>query len=147
MRRFRFRLQSILDLRRHEEDQRRIELGAATTECVRIRREIAARGELRSRVLGSRPAEVAADDVVWRRAAEAYAYRLVVEVGRLEKELADAEAERAAAAERYREAKRKADVLEKLRERRELAHHDEMKREEHNRLDEVSQYIHSKGGV
>jgi flagellar FliJ protein len=146
MRSFQFRLQSILDLRIHQEDQRRLELGAATTRRERIRQEISERETRRRQVLATRPDGVSADDIAWRTASEAYALRLETEVKRLQEQLRDAETERAAAAERYREAKQKADVLTKLRERRETTHHDEIKREEQHRLDEASQYAFSRGG-
>ena len=146
MRRFQFRLQSILDLRKHEEEQQRLELGVATGRCERIRQEISERDGRRRQVLATRPDGVSADDVAWRAASDAYALRLKTEVARLNEQLRDAEAERAIAAERYREAKQKADVLGKLRERRETAHRGEIKREEQHRLDEASQYAFSRGG-
>ncbi|MDA3948775.1 MAG: flagellar export protein FliJ [Spirochaeta sp.] len=146
MRSFLFRLQSILDLRIHEEEQLRLELGVATSRCERVRQEISERENRRRQVLATRPDGVGADDVAWRTASEAYALRLKTEVERLHDQLRDAETERTAATERYREAKQKADVLTKLRERRETAHRDEIKREEQHRLDEASQYVFSRGG-
>lgn len=147
MRRFRFRLQSILDLRNHEEEQRRLELGAATSRVAALRREIEDRRSRRRYILASRPEEIRADDVAWRYATEAYALRLAAEAERLEAERLEAEAERRAAAERYREAKQKADLLAKLREKRYAAYHKEAKREDQHRLDEVSQQMHIRGGA
>lgn len=146
MRRFQFRLQSILDLRRHQEEQRRLELGAATSRCVAIKAEIDTRLDERHSILSKRPKEINSDDILWRGAVAAYALRLESEAEKLSVELKEAEEERKAAATRYREAKQNLDVLEKLRERRQNSHRTTIKREEQNRLDEVSQYIHTQGG-
>lgn len=146
MRRFTFRLQSILELRRHEEEQRRLELGAITSRCAAISNEVQERRDRRRSILSTRPSEVTGDDIVWRSAVDAYALRLEAEAKRLSKQLAEAEKERTAAATVYREAKQKLDVLEKLRERREEAYRTVVKRDEQQRLDAVSQYMHIQGG-
>lgn len=146
MRRFNFRLQSILELRRHEEEQRRLELGAITSRCAAISNEIQERRDRRHAILSTRPSEVTGDDIVWRSAVDAYALRLEAEATRLQRQLAEAEKERAAATVVYREAKQKLDVLEKLRERRADAYHTVVKREEQQRLDAVAQYMHMQGG-
>jgi flagellar biosynthesis chaperone FliJ len=49
-------------------------------------------------------------------------------------------------AELYGVAKQKADVLQRLRDRREKNHLYEQRRDEQYRLDEVSQQIYSRGG-
>ncbi len=147
MRRFRFRLQAILDLRLHEEEQRRLELGAATGRRNAIQQAISDRRNRRKEILSQRPATVQSADLEWRRSAEEYAYRLTTEVQRLESQLLEAEEKRIAAAKRYGEAKQKAELLQKLHDRREKDHRHEESRAEQNRLDEVSQYIHNRGGL
>ncbi|MCG8477460.1 MAG: flagellar FliJ family protein, partial [Spirochaetales bacterium] len=68
--------------------------------------------------------------------------RLADEAGRLRRDLATAEEHRAVAAVAFREAKRNADVLQKLKERREADYMRAQKRDEQHRLDEISQRIH-----
>ncbi|MFA7566632.1 MAG: flagellar FliJ family protein [Alkalispirochaeta sp.] len=146
MRRFRFRLQAILDLRRHEEEQRRLELGAATGRRNAIQNAIDDGKRRRHAALRSQPETVGRDDIAWRLATEDYAYRLSVEIKRLEQRLLEAERERESVAELYGVAKQKADVLQRLRDRREKNHLYEQRRDEQYRLDEVSQQIYSRGG-
>ncbi|MFW5796506.1 MAG: flagellar export protein FliJ, partial [Alkalispirochaeta sp.] len=145
MRRFRFRLQSILDLRVHEEEQRRLELGAITSRYNTVAEAIAARREERRQMLSSRPAAVEGTDIHWRSAVEYYALRLKNEADRLEEQLLVLEQERRVATDRYREARQKAEVLRKLREKRERAYIEEFRRAEQKILDEVAQSIHTRG--
>ncbi|HKK47657.1 MAG TPA: flagellar export protein FliJ [Alkalispirochaeta sp.] len=138
MRRFHFRLESILELREKQADQKRLELGAITQQCEALEREIEAHTALRRRTLTDHGLTSLAD-IAYRRAVEAYAARLQVEMARLREELHGAEQKRDEVAEEYREARRKAEVLEKLRDRRKESHAELVKREEQLRLDEISQ--------
>jgi flagellar protein FliJ len=147
MRRFRFRLQAILDLRLHEEEQRRLELGAATVRRNTIQRAIDERRNRRIEVLGYPSGMDGATDLEWRRSAEEYAFRLTAEIRELEVKLMDAERERVAAAKRYGQARQKAELLQKLHDRREKDHRYVEGRTEQNRLDEVAQYIYNRGGL
>lgn len=137
MRKFAFRLQAILDIRRHQEDQRRLELGAATAECSRITGEIGKRRDLCRRTLTLAEPGARLEDTGYRMAQAAYALRLRREEGILLKELERAEAARQEAALRYQEARRAADVLDRLRERRADVYRRDQLREEQNRLDEI----------
>lgn len=151
MRRFRFRLQSILDLRRYEEDRRRLELGGITAQCERLRREIAETDRLRHETLTTMPYGVSGADVTWRIAQAEYADGLMHKRLGLENALATREEDRREAAERYRIAKRDADILARLRDRREEHHMREEKRRSHRELDEIGQQMHRRaaeeGGV
>ena len=142
MRKFHFRLQSILSLREHQLDQRRIELGAISSRCADLRRRIDDRLAARRETLTSHDVTDRSDDVTFRLAVEGYAARLAEEAGRLRRDLTTAEGQRTVAAEAFREAKRNADVLQKLKERRETDYMTEQKRDEQHRLDEISQRIH-----
>lgn len=150
MRRFRFRLQSILDLRRYEEDQRRLELGGITAQCERLRREIADTDRRRRETLTIRPYGVSGADIAWRISQADYADSLVRKRSELERQLEECDARREEATERYRIAKRNADILTRLRERREEQHMREEKRRSHLVLDEIGQTMHRRaeeGGV
>ncbi|MCG8478114.1 MAG: hypothetical protein MI724_03390, partial [Spirochaetales bacterium] len=81
MRRFRFRLQSILSLREHQLDRRRIELGAISSQCADLRNRIDDRLAARREILASRDEAARSDDVTHRLAVEGYAARLADEAG------------------------------------------------------------------
>lgn len=137
MRRFAFRLQSILDLRSKQADQLRLELGAAAQRCRQLQREIDDRLQRRSTLL--RDSLAGGIDLAARMAVASYAERLSRDAEGLRKELQVAEQERERAAEAYRAARQKADVLERLRERREAQHREGERRHEQRQLDELAQ--------
>lgn len=141
MRRFHFRLQSILELRQKQADEKRLVLGAASQRCSAIEREITSRRERRHLLLSDTHTLGSAGSLDERRAVEAYALRLEGESRKLEVQLVDAEKEREAAAKAYRDARQKADVLERLRSRREATYTEQQKRDEQLRVDEVAQRI------
>ena len=145
MRRFRFRLESILALRQKEADQKRLELGAVAQRCDTLSRRIEEHRRERQDTLTHGAPEGAAD-IAFRIAAEAYAARLERDARELEQRLAEAQAQREEAAETYRLARQKADVLERLRSRREEDHLEVEKREAQMRLDEVAQRMSRKSG-
>lgn len=138
MRKFHFRLESILELREKQADQKRLQLGAATQRCEALERDIEAHEVLRRRTLTNHGLAAMAD-IDYRRAAEAYAARLQAEMTHFREQLRDAERERDEVAQEYREARRKAEVLEKLQNRRRESYVEMVKREEQLRLDEISQ--------
>lgn len=144
MRRFDFRFDRLLTLRKHEEEARRLELGKITGECHQIELQIETRLDRRRTIL-SRMSASEVSDVRYRLSAEQFAARLHQEAGRLRQDLAKKEEERGLAMERYRKAKQRVDVLDRFRERREAAYKQEQSRLEHSRLDEVSQQIYLRG--
>lgn len=148
MRRFAFRLKSILDLREHIEDQRRLELGAATSRCATLDRDIASRRTAANEALAA-PVPEGVSGFEWvqvRGSVTAYAERLRAEAASLATERAKAERDRIEAVERYRAAHRDADVLRKLSERRRDQWHREAMRHEQKVLDDVAQQIHRRRG-
>ncbi len=138
MRKFHFRLQSILDVRRYTEDQRKMELGAISSRCAYLEREIRARRELRHSTLTVLEPGTRAEDITYRHAQAAYAQRLKTEAAELERKLETARKERTVAVERYREARKQADVLDRLRRRQERTYFREQKRDETKRMDEIA---------
>jgi flagellar FliJ protein len=140
LKRFEFALQQILRLREYEERQAELELGRITGECERRRREIASLGDL-SRLtarshLGSR-----SFDVSYRFGEERYIARLRSRATQLARELDTLEQELEKARERFREARKRREVLSRLKARKEEHHHDEVQRERQLVLDEVSAQI------
>ncbi len=146
MRRFRFRLQPILEMREYVEQQQKLELGKLAGECALLREEIAARAAERRRRLSAIPAGER-DDVAFRRTLETYTNRLLREEGSLGHRLDGRESERTKAADRYRDAKRAADVLRKLRDNRSIAHRAAAIRAEQLVLDEVARNTYLRSEV
>lgn len=138
MRRFHFRLESILELRQKLADQKRLELGSITQRCEALERNIEAHTALRYRTL-TEHGLASAGDIDYRRTIEAYAARLTTEMDRYREDLRKAYTQRDAVAQAYREAQRNAEVLEKLKSRRKESYLEAAKREEQLRLDEISQ--------
>lgn len=146
MRRFSFRLQSILDIRRHQEDQRRLELGAVVTRKTAVERSLAERQEMRRAILTELPGDIDAHDLTYRHLQAAYALRLAREIAALEQDLEGIEAERREAVQRYHEARQKAEALEKLKERRETAYRTHQMRTYQLHLDESAARVRRNSG-
>lgn len=140
MKRFEFSLQQILRLREYEERQAELELGRITGECERLRREIASLGDV-SRVTARSHVGSRSYDVSYRFGEERYIQRLRKRAEELSRELDSWERERATAQERFREARKKREVLSRLKARKEEHHNDEVKKERQLVLDEVSALI------
>jgi flagellar protein FliJ len=141
MRKFHFRLERILHIRRHTAKQKEIELAGAVTECLRIENEMEAVHQVRR-------AEVLspdhATDMSYRISQSAYLSYLDHRTKTLSRELATAEQVREERKERYLEASREEKVLEKLRERQEAEHYKEQRRDETRLLDEIALNKHSR---
>lgn len=140
MKRFEYSLQQILRLREYEERQAELELGRITGECERLRREIASLGDT-SRLTARSHVGSRSFDVSFRFGEERYIQRLHSRVKELSRELESWEQELAKAQERFREARKKREVLSRLKARKEEHYHDEVKKERQLVLDEVSALI------
>jgi len=138
MRRFQFRLNRLLELRRYTEKQWEIKLAGVTGRCAVIRDEIRIkRGDIR-RVRGVRSAASGQIDVGLLQAGDRFALRMDHEIGVLNRELAAKQEERRKVQEKYLDASKNRKVLDKLRERREREYYAEHKKEAFKTADEIS---------
>jgi flagellar export protein FliJ len=138
VKRFRFRLDSVLRFRAHELDRRRLELKAAQVEARKSAEHLArARAAASScaQALRARAAAglTAAELVSARRGTAA----LYTEVLRAERGLRESAARAAAARARLIEARTRVQALERLRQRARDAYLGEFRRLEQVELDEV----------
>ncbi|MFP4329769.1 MAG: flagellar export protein FliJ [Spirochaetaceae bacterium] len=137
MKRFHFALEQFLRLREYEEQQAELELGRVTGECERLRKAIVALEDAGRSVaqthLGSR-----AWDVVYRLDEERYIAGLASRAAGLTEELRRWEGELDKARERFREARKKREVLSRLKGRRAEQYHDAVQSEQQRVLDEAS---------
>ena len=138
MRRFRFRLQRLLELRARREREALYRLAEATGHCVRLARRIQELAAERGPAYRSAPAGLGSLDLGLFAYRERYLAWLESSRQRLAEELARREKERLAVQAEYLEAAREHKVLEKLKERRAAEHRRRARIEEFNVQDEVA---------
>ncbi len=136
MKRFRFRLEKVLEVREYYERLAEMKLSAAAGKCALLERRLvdnahATREAARQRFAGGR-------ELYNMRAVELYAQRLASERDRTMKALAMAEVERESARQGYVSASKEKKLLTKLRERREAEYYRSATREEVKILDDLS---------
>lgn len=136
MHRFAFKLEKILELRRHAEREWEIRLGEVTGRIVSAENEIAQWGTRRRST--SRIAVVAGSvdmDLLYSR--EEYLLLVDQRVRQLQVRVAAMEVEREKVRVGYLDASRKRKALSKLRERREQSYYSLARRQEVHVLDEI----------
>ena len=151
MRRFRFSLQKVLELRKHHEQEAKTELGRAIGILTRIENNIKENAAKHSRAaeerfLGINAAEKtgaggAASMLAW----DGYILRLEQEARRLEEEAAEAEELVEEKRKLYTEASRDLKVMEKLKEKREAEYRKEMFAAETRERDDRKQQVPAGG--
>ena len=136
MKRFRFRLEKVLEVREYYERIAEMKLAAAAGRCALLERNLAenARATRDAALQRFGPGRDLAD----MQAAELYARRLAAEMERTLKALAFAEAERETARQGYVAASKETKLLTKLRERGEAEYYRSAVREEVKILDDLS---------
>ncbi len=138
MRRFRFRLEKLLDLRRHTERQWELKLAEATGAVALVQRRISEIGEemTAGRAERFRETKVASFDTLY--ANELYLKRLEDELVVKKEELERKMAERAEIQKEYLEHSKKRKVLDKLKERKEEEYYKEQLNEDFKVADEIT---------
>jgi len=138
MRRFRFRLEKFLDLRRWKEREREIALAKVLGEVLLLEKRIA---EIAEEIAASLFGEFRRDnriDVEAMSRRELYAARLSQERKRKREVLTVKQRELEEARARYLEASRERKVLDKLRERREAEYYERAIDEEFKEIDDMN---------
>ena len=138
MRRFRFRLERLLELRAHREQEALYRLAEATGHCVRLARRIQELGQERGAAYRSVPGQTGSLDLGLFAYRERYLAWLESSRRRLKEELVARESQRLEVQARYLEAAREHKVLEKLKERRAAEHRRQARIEEFNVQDDVA---------
>lgn len=146
MRRFHFRLERLLRLRAHTEQEWEIKLGKATSECLNIERQIddALKGMAAAFHQIHAPQRVLDMDFI--TSAQRYMDRLSGRVDNLEDELVVKEAARREVQEGYLDASKDRKVLDKLKERRSGEFYKRERDEEKKELDDInnSSYVRNR---
>jgi flagellar FliJ protein len=138
VRRFRFRLERLLELRAHREQEALYRLAEATGHCVRLARRIQELGQERGAAYRSVPGQAGSLDLGLFAYRERYLAWLEASRRRLKSELAARESQRLEVQARYLQAAREHKVLVKLKERRAAEHRRLARIEEFNVLDDVA---------
>lgn len=126
MKKFKFALQAVLNLREQEEKSARIELGKRTAECDRIRQKMQSHVALLDRF------EEDSRETDWRAYQETADFIRSQNL-KLTPVLREAEERRTEATETYREARNRKKVFEKLKERQ-AEEYERLLREKENKV-------------
>ncbi len=136
MKAFTFKLERILSIRKHRELEWEIRLAGITRECLQLRRDIAARMELKAVALMQQGREYPDARVLLE--SHLYMARLDQESERKSSELSVCEQKRDQIKASYLEASRDRKVLDKLREKRAAAYLKEQRDGEFKQIDDFN---------
>ena len=137
MRRFRYRLERLLELRRYREREWELKLAGITGRCLRIRSEIQSRHSIKGQTHQDWRIPAGPVDINRLFASERYLLRMDQEIKVLGQELVIREEERTEIQGRYLEVSKMRKVLDKLKERRQQEYYQEQKKEELKSADET----------
>ena len=139
MRRFRFRLERFLEIKRYRERQAELTLAAATARCLELKNRMAEARSLMAQELALRAGGAGRLDVERLQWGELYRRHLTGVYESSVRSLVAREEERREANRVYLERSRDRKVLDKLRERREREYYHEARGRAARALDDVSQ--------
>lgn len=138
MRRFRFKLEKLLALRRYREKEWEIKLAEITGICINLERAIAYAESEKTRVLFKLTAGVGKVDMEILKFRESYTARLSRRVSELVEELSRRRMEQDEIRKKYIEVSRERKVLLKLKERRETEYYKMKRLDEIKEIDDIS---------
>ena len=141
MRRFTFRLENVLNIRRKQEEGVQRQFALRRAELLKIENNIHALGEKMHRFMAQNQMEEGSFTVMEVLAVDNYISRLEHEIGKLEVLRREKEEEVSKILNLLHEAKRARKVIENLKERQLERHDEEMNREEAGELDDINQNI------
>jgi flagellar FliJ protein len=136
MRRFRFNLEKVLELRRHKEREWELKLAKITGECLSLQQQIEQRSEEIVRMMNARRQQGGRIDMQEMLSNEFFIVRLNKENEQLAEELEVKEIKRQEVQQKYSEVSRERKVIDKLKEKRAAEYYQMVKREEVNQLDD-----------
>lgn len=137
MKRFRFRLERLLSLRRHKEREWELKLADITGQCLKIKNNITICLNNISRHLDIRATLTQHIDLADLQANELFIHKMHQDINRLEKELVAKQAKQRKVQQEYLKHSQKRKVLEKLKEKREAEYYKEQKLYEQKEIDDI----------
>lgn len=138
MKRFRFALERLLQLRSYKEQDWQARLAVATGACIKLGGKIRENDHRAAQSFARSCYSEEKLDFDMMAAREAYVNRLHLENEGLGRELAAKNRERDEVQEHYLAASRDRKVLDKLKERRQLDHYRQQRAEDFKMMDEVT---------
>jgi flagellar FliJ protein len=145
MKRFQFRLERLLTIRRYREREWEVKLAKAAGTCLKLEREIDEMYGEKARAFKDR-FKYGAGDIEYLTASELYMQRLERTAMKKEKELAVKNVERDKIKNQYLEVSKKRKILDKLRERRAAEYYKEAKDEEIKSMDDMNSALYPGSG-
>jgi flagellar FliJ protein len=138
MRKFQFRLERFLDIRKYKEREWELKLAAITGVCISIRNRI--EENLKKIVISMKQRAMHSDsiDIENFLAYENFIVRLEHEISALQAELAIKELERKKIQDSYLIASRERKVLEKLKEKKEIEFYKNQRKTQFNEADDLT---------
>jgi flagellar protein FliJ len=138
MRKFKFRLQRFLDIRKYKEREWELKLAAITGECISIENKI--EENIKKIVINMKKRAMHAEsiDIETFLSFENYIVRLEHENENLREELVLKELEREKIQKSYLEASKERKVLEKLKEKKEAEYYENQRKEEFKEADDIT---------
>ncbi len=137
MKRFHFRLEKVLGIKKHHEKEWELKLAKATGECIRIENTIQHNLYEKARTLSTRrlSGEIMMEKLY---SSELYMQRLTQHNRNLEQELVQKELERESIQKGYLEASKERKVLDKLKEKQENGFYAKQRVEEMKEIDDMN---------
>jgi flagellar export protein FliJ len=137
MRRFAFKLEKVLELRRYAEREWELKLADATRQVIQVEDQIRSWG-LRRNATSAIHAHPGAVDMTLLRSREEYLSRIDQQVERLQRSLASLHEHREEVRAGYLQASSARKALTKLKERRSTEYYRDALRDEMKRIDEIA---------
>ncbi|HUX21860.1 MAG TPA: flagellar export protein FliJ [Spirochaetia bacterium] len=137
MKRYQFRLERLLEIRKYRELEWELKLAAVTGECVRLKNEIDEMDISRRMTLAQR-FDIAGLDMAYLTASEHYMRRLDAHTRADQQALIEKERERDRVREDYLSVSRDRKVLDSLKEKRAAVYRREQLKEEILQVDDMS---------
>jgi flagellar FliJ protein len=134
MKRFSFRLESVLKLRGHKEEQWRNKLAAAQKRCAGLEQQISMLASERSAIFAAE----AGNDMSYHLSRARYLGRIEDRTRQLEQELQQALAEREVIAEDYRKVRREYEAVRRLKEKKLREYRKQWFAEEGKEIDDIA---------
>lgn len=141
MRRFHFRLENVLNIRRKQEEGVQRQFALSRAELLKIENDVNDLGDKMHRFMAQNQIGEGSFTVMEVLAVDNYISRLEYEIRRLEMLRKEKEEEVSTILSLLHEAKRTRKVIENLKKRQLERHHDELNREEAGELDDINQNI------
>jgi flagellar FliJ protein len=141
VRRFTFRLENVLNIRRKQEEGVQRQFALRRAELLKIENDINNLGDKMHRFMAQNQIGEGSFTVMEVLAVDNYISRLEIEIQGLEMLRKEKEEEVSRILSLLHEAKRTRKVIENLKKRQLERHHDELNREEAGELDDINQNI------